>query len=212
MKRWEGSKDNWLGQSPLPPSRLFKSSRMLEKKLLAGPARIRAGCLSEVPRAAPREVLESTLHQVACHGVTGAFPRGIRGRGRQWARRTPPRLCAHATPWAHQHQAGTRASEPGEGRRFRGQATSGAVAPTIRRSRVRFAWSFGFCAVIMSRMANGRGGQRSRSGGARLVGLPAGDAQATRKRGAPVRTTSRFVRAFADALRDILKHESRRAA
>ncbi len=114
MERWEGSKDNWLGQSPLPPSRLSANDRMPGKKLLAGPARIRARCMSEVPRAAPREVLESMLHQVVCHGATRGFRRVTRGRGRQSTRRTPPRSCVHATPWGGSRQ---RAGEIAEGRR-----------------------------------------------------------------------------------------------
>jgi hypothetical protein len=66
---------------------------------------------------------------------------------------------------------------------------------------MHFAWSFPKPAVNMSRMAKGRG-EQSR------VQL---SAEGRRKRIAG-RTNSRFVRAFADALRDILQHERRRAA
>jgi hypothetical protein len=54
----------------------------------------------------------------------------------------------------------------------------------------------------MSRMAKGRG-EQSR------VQL---SAEGRRKRSATGRSNTRFVRAFADALRDILQHERRRAA
>jgi hypothetical protein len=54
----------------------------------------------------------------------------------------------------------------------------------------------------MSRMAKGRGEQ------SRVQLSVAG----RRKRTAGGGSNSRFVRAFADALRDILKHEQRRAA
>ncbi len=54
----------------------------------------------------------------------------------------------------------------------------------------------------MSRMAKGRG-EQSR------VQL---SAESRRKRPVSGQTHSRFVRAFADALRDILRHERQRAA
>jgi hypothetical protein len=63
-------------------------------------------------------------------------------------------------------------------------------------------WSFRKAAVNMSRMAKGRGEQ------SRVQLSAAG----RRKRGAGGGSNLRFVRAFADALRDILKHEQRRAA
>lgn len=56
----------------------------------------------------------------------------------------------------------------------------------------------------MSAMAKDRGEQ--------WPGLPISQLQSRRKRSVPPEANQTFVRAFADALRDILRHERRRAA
>jgi hypothetical protein len=75
--------------------------------------------------------------------------------------------------------------------------------------RVRFAWSCAAGAVIMSRMGKEPGESRLEGARGRL------ELNLRHKRSALTpkpNPNGDFVRAFADALRDILNHERRRAA
>jgi hypothetical protein len=74
---------------------------------------------------------------------------------------------------------------------------------------VHFAWSLAAGAVIMSRMGKDRGESRLASAEGRS------ELNLSHRRGAlgpPPGKNGDFVRAFADALRDILNHERRRRA